>query len=479
MKKNVSIKVWYFFFAILFFIINCSKVVESPVVAEVNGLKITLDEFKDFYQFNHRIMQIKNPVIAKRQILAALIAEKMIALKGYQDGIDKEDNLSNIIHQFEREAIIEKFWQDSIFNQISISEEKLKEAYFRSKQEKIVLYLIYNNKEAAANDYLRLQKSMQFEELAKLKGYSVETIPVDTIRFSAKIPSIEKRVFSMKYGEISKPVKEGRYYFIFKIIGERRNIFTAEDDFIRQKKKLRKILKTSEIRETFNNYIKRNFTEKPYHLDRAAFKELAQFLDGRIFVNNLSMKKNGNAAINNEVGNLKEDLASRPVVKFPDGEIWTNKRLLKRLAVSPYPLIIKSPASFRKSIISAVKHILDDEVIVKHAKKSVIEDTYYVRQQLQMWRDYIVYQKTMNEEIKTYSKNKTDKYTLSEIYSAYLKRIKKEFDITLYTHIIDTLRMGRSDMVVIKKHFPLRTIIPDLHPLTNMPDLPALIFSND
>jgi len=143
MKKIInvkSIKVWFLLLIILFFISKCTNSTDREVVAKIGDLSISIYEFKNIVQFNPYLSTIKNSDSLKKFILNTLIAEKIFVLEANKNNIVNNDKTKNIISQYRREAIYEKFWQKEIFDKIKITEAELKDAYFKSKEKRVIKY---------------------------------------------------------------------------------------------------------------------------------------------------------------------------------------------------------------------------------------------------------------------------------------------------------------------------------------------------
>ena len=463
MMHNPFNKVWLFG-AILYFIFSCAKKESVPIVARVGDKTITLTEFRDIYQFNPALAVVKNDLSAKKILLNSLIAEKLLALAAIDNGLDKKPTVRLYMEQFKREALIEKFWQDTIFPKADVSEEEFLRAYRQSKQKRVIQYLMYENENEAQSDYSRLEQGVDFIELAKLKGFSEQTLPVDTIGFKTPLPNIQSAVFKMNPNEVHPPLKEGNYYFIIKLTNVISDAFRSKDDFERLKPHLAKIIKKRKSASLFRQYIKTHFKKAPYTVDTKVFKKMARLLDAQLFPEN---KQGGNQFS----FDLREEtplgeISGRPIVRFNSGEVWDVKTLLQRMEVSPYPIELKSPARFRLSILAAAKHILDDEIIAKEAEKSGLDKTQYVKIQQQMWGDFLLFEMEKARLLKGRRTPGQREAAVDSLLGIMMNKIK----IQIYSVPLDTISVPRTDMFVFKTRFPRRTIVPVLE-IINLPKM--------
>ncbi len=441
---------------------SCSEKKPVSIVAQVGDISITVSEFMDMYRFNPALAAVKDDVSAKKLLLNSLIAEKLLVLSALENGRDKEPIVGSYMEQFEREALIEKFWQDSIFTKAAVSEEELLQAYRQSKQKRVILYLLYEDKSEARTDYERLRNGLDFIELAKLKGYAEQSIPADTIEIKTPLPNIQAAVFKMNLNEVHAPVKEGNYYFIIKLANIIIDAFQSEDDFERLKTHLTKIVKKRKSASLFGQYKKTHFKEAPYAVDTKIFKRMVRLLDAQLFAQKNSAKNRRQFSFNIHKETPLGELSGQPVVRFLSGEIWDVKTLLRRIEVSPYPVELKSPARFRLSVLAAAKHILDDEIIAREALKAGLDETNYVKVQKQIWADFLLYDLEKGRLLKGKKSLRQRKAAIDSVLSLMMKKNEIRINHT----VIDTLSSFRTDMFVFKTHFPQRTIVPALEIIT-------------
>ncbi len=451
--KNLIV-VWL----LVFLIFSCQKKEKPPVLAKVDGKEISLEEFKLAYQFNPFLGRVQNPDSAKWFLLKSLIAEKLIALSGPAD----DQKIQDLLEAYRREATIEVFWKKVIEPRVTITDSELRQAYLRSKVKKVVQYLLFTDQNEARQAYQLIRQGMSFEQLAQLRGFDEQSILSDTLTFSGQLPNIEEQVFKMKVGEVSPPVKEGLYYFVLKVIGEQRDIFTSEEDFNYQKNSLRKKLKRQKMQKAMEQFLTQNLPQTPYQLSKEKVKQLLKIIEKRIFEDRKFSKNN--EGLNSDLSflpdELTDDLLNQPLVDFYFGEQWTVKELLKRLSVSSYPLRFDSRGLFRKSFLLALKNILDDQVILHEAQQRNLHNSDYVKQQVAIWRDYLLFKKGLANILKGKSL-----YNPQPIYE-YLNKKTPKYVIKINKTMLDTVRLFKTDMAVLKQHFPGRLAVPVVPLLT-------------
>ena len=474
MNKSWNLRVWCIYIIILFFVLGCSE--EQPdVIAIIGDSFITVDEFRDRFHFSPQLADSKNNQVAKRQLLNVMLAEKILAEDAKRAGAEDTDYIQRFSTQFQREAVIEHFWQDEIVSQINISKEELQNAYEYSKKIYVIQYLIYQDEQSASRDYDLMMKEISFEQIAQLNGYQAEAIPSDTILFSGKLPHIEKAVFEMDLNEIHPPIWEGQYFFIIKLVNRIENISGEQGEFEKKRNELEKILKNQKILDKFQEYKANHFIINSYQLDKTIFKKLTQQLENILFDNANTTNQNIKSEFREKLPQLNNSKLNEfrhlKVVKFSEEIEWTVEQLLNRLSIAPYPIDIESKGTFRSSMIAGTKRILDDELIVLHGEKIGLSKNEIVRNQQRIWTDCLIATKELVNVINK-GNAKPERKPDKEWLSQYLKDRSNEYEVELNHSILDTLSLNnRADMVVIKKHFPLRSIAPSIPSLWINSDL--------
>lgn len=461
--NNYIVKVWLIMSAVLFFI-SCSPDLPQDIIAKVGNKEISVKEFQDVLLYNAYSNLSSTSQDLKHRVLSALIAQKIIAQEARDNQLNFE-YLEKVIQQYKDEAIIEEFWNKQIFSKIEISEEELKTAYFRSKEKRIVEFMHFNTLQEAQGFRARIDKKNSFKNIAKSFGYDENTLPVDTISFGSPMPSIEESVFMLEHNQVSQPVKQGRNYFVFHLKGIQRDLFTAEDDFNFNKPKLEKRIRKKKTIKYYERYKKNYFPPFAYDLDKEVFKDITFKLEKALFSKitpgNQDRKTEPNSML--DVSLIAASYRNKKIVSFAGGATWSVQQLLQKLSVSPYPIDLKSGSAFKTSMIVAVKHILDDQIIINHGNELGLQKSSYVSQETQAWKDHLT-STALLKEIDILSNNQLDSHTLE----SFLLKKAPQYSININHKLLETVESTTTDMVVLKEHFPGRTIVPSLSPYLDL-----------
>lgn len=94
--------------------IACTKKEAPPVVARVDALSITADEFRRRFEATPRLQQFKDIEQAKALFLNSLLAEKLLALEAAHRGLPESPRLRAFLAQIHREATIEELFNEKV-----------------------------------------------------------------------------------------------------------------------------------------------------------------------------------------------------------------------------------------------------------------------------------------------------------------------------------------------------------------------------
>jgi hypothetical protein len=468
MKIN-SILEKVIFVLILSLFFTCTKTEPEKYLADIGDAHITVDEFKTAFEFNPYLETFPSREEAKKRLLSTMVAEKVMAQRLKAIPAD----VNQLISQYNREALIEAFWQEEILKTVTISSKELREAYNNSKRKIIVQYLVFNSSEQALRQKRRLDKGYDFFQLAELSGLTIQNIPTDTLSFDGSLPNIQQVAFHLKEGQVSTLIKEGNRYFILRKTGEQDELFRSEQDFKASADKLKKVLRAVKSQQAFTHYFQTHLKNKGYRLSKDAFKQMLHLTEEQVFGSGAD--ESGRIRLFSEYlteQNKKWEGMDFPVVAFHNKKNWTAKTLLQRIGVAPYPVSFETRGAFRKSMLLAAKHVLDDEIIVRQAKKLSLQKTAYVKKQNRLWSDHLKALASMRDILRTKKLKEND---TNKVEQWLLQKIKDR-PVKIHKQVLDTLKVTSAGILALKQHFPGRTAIPVYQPLPKMPQWETELF---
>jgi len=241
------------------------SIASAQTLVTVNGVKISQDdvdtELMNATQGRFNQVPLDKQAQFRKQVLQQLITKELIFDDAKKTGVLKSEDFkkefAKIKKRIEKDLAIQ-VWQKRELDKIKVSDKELKNYYNKNKEE-------FNEKESVharhilvktedeANKIISELKSLKgdalknkFIELAKERSTGPSGPKGGDLGYFAKgqmVPEFNDKVFSMKVGEISEPVKTQFGYHVIYLEDKKTKKTKAFDEvktFIEQRLKLEK-----------------------------------------------------------------------------------------------------------------------------------------------------------------------------------------------------------------------------------------------
>ena len=222
-KKATRIRV--FPIAFLVICMSCAKQKGDLVVAQVGDKTITLKEFQEFYdKLPEYFHSKKTGMEGERNHLQTMIDMELLTMESPKVGIDKSLAFLRKMNKAKKEKLVGIFQQRGI--KIDVKEEEIQEFFEKHGFSRGIRFsdITVDSEDKVKLAFEEIKKGKSFEEVARKWSTNKETAPRgdDTERYSAKesITLIQDRLYSLKVGEVSEPIKIGSRYSIFKVVAD-------------------------------------------------------------------------------------------------------------------------------------------------------------------------------------------------------------------------------------------------------------------
>ncbi|MGA1796408.1 MAG: peptidylprolyl isomerase [bacterium] len=193
----------------------------GKVIAEVNGLKIHTATFE-------KLMQGRaDPQALLDQIIAYLLLAEEAKKKGASQGPEFEEQLEMMKEQ----QLANFFYNREVEDKAELTDKDIEKMIPASDKYKVNFQqILVNTKEDAADILKTLQKEPDFNKLAKVrskaknasKGGQIGYVIPNTGYFEGELSDEdEKKIFRLKDGEVSEPIKTRQGYAIFKAVSRK------------------------------------------------------------------------------------------------------------------------------------------------------------------------------------------------------------------------------------------------------------------
>jgi peptidyl-prolyl cis-trans isomerase C len=208
---------------------------KGPVLAEVNGTKITAGEFsREVENLPPQLQPLTQTDDGKKKLLDNMVLRELIMQQAKKDSIDKSKEVTEELEKLTRQVedlkkqliftvyLRKKYESQSKFNDADL--KKFLDDAMASGEIRASHILLPTEKEA--QDLLaQLKAGGNFEALAKKNSKDSSAQAGGDVgwfsKLGAMVPAFETAAFSLKPGEVSGVVKTDFGYHIIKVTGKR------------------------------------------------------------------------------------------------------------------------------------------------------------------------------------------------------------------------------------------------------------------
>lgn len=416
MKKNKIKNTYHLIFAAiiiqvtLLLLVTCGKKDVEPIVARVGKTKIPLSEFRDRYEFTPHIFQTKNKMKNRRNAVTSLLGEKVLAEEAYHRKLDRDEKYKTYVDQMEKEAIVEALFDQEISSTVEISEQEMKQGYFRSQSELALQVLTFDSLQQATDARAQIEAGKNLNQVKREfqtdTFISADSVLTLTMKWGQAHPALEDAAYGLGLNQVSQPIFADGTYFILKLVNKTSQVFLSEADYLRQEPSIRKTIKQRKRTEKFFEYMQTLMKGKEVKVSHEIFGLVAGELEkvypirereSDIETTQIFRDSTLEALQKRELADHLND----PFARFGDGSVWTVRDFIKKLGIGPYRLSYNSKKAFRNSLSRAVKSMVEFESLAQKGKDLGLDDSYYVKYQTKMWADSYLAQELRQSIIDT------------------------------------------------------------------------------
>jgi parvulin-like peptidyl-prolyl isomerase len=232
----------YFFTGYSFNSSFCADNSKNDTLALVGKKVITTEDFITSYKDKIARIGLTDNGETRINYLMNLVSDELLIAESRNRGLDKTEVAQKEYKRIWLQELLNAYSLKHISPNISVTEEDLIELFTKLNTKIKVRHLYAPTKEKADLLYDELISGKKFEELAKENfedyelrnnGGSLGYISVDEMD-----PDFEKAAYSMRIGEISKPVKTVQGYSIIRVDDIKSNPLLTENEFLKARDRL-------------------------------------------------------------------------------------------------------------------------------------------------------------------------------------------------------------------------------------------------
>ncbi|MGE5498895.1 MAG: peptidyl-prolyl cis-trans isomerase, partial [Syntrophothermus sp.] len=280
------------------------------------------------------------------------------------------------------EALYEEWMDREVRAAVKISDDELRKAYRKFRQERIVEYWTAPEMSEAQ----KLHKDL-------LNGKNTDLEPqLKKIQFGKSLETVENAIYDLQEGGITNPILVDSLYYIFKLVKSAPHPEYSKQTFPYWLPTIEKIVRDRKEDIVLDQKFTQMMKDKEFSIKKDAFNFLHLQLFNLIYdKQELKYKEPEQIQrelIKNEV--TSASMADRPLVIFKKGNQWTVKDFWQKLSVCPYPMNYKNPDDLKPGLVDLIRRIILFESVTENAAQKQYQNTNYVKSQSAMWSDNLL-----------------------------------------------------------------------------------------
>jgi parvulin-like peptidyl-prolyl isomerase len=365
------------------------------VLARTGTDVISLQDYTDRYEFMpHLNYSDDNPDTLKKEFLYSLIAEKLWYLEALNEGLDTLINIRYSLQTLRKLFLKDELYKREVESKIFISPDEIAKGVkflprvldinIITADDSITIFSLYES---------LIYKNASFDSLVQIYGPDELKISPMKISFGKMSNEyIEEIIFSLNPGEISSPVFVNGKWIIFKLISE-----TLNDNFNKSSEHKKNAVYTL-IKERKGKILSGKFLDKIIGgKSIAADKEIFLSFSNKIYntiIQRLQTQKESGAEFQltevdliTALKDMDADELSLPFIKFEENPL-TLYDFVYYLIYQKIYFNSADKKSIRSVLNSYVKQFIEDELLVREAVKTGLENLPSFKKDLDIWREY-------------------------------------------------------------------------------------------
>ncbi len=258
------------------FLLSCAKS-EIDIVAEVGGEPITVTDVERILVLRRDWSEAEIDS-SRVRALNKLIEGKLLAREAERMGYRDHNDINESLDEVKKMMLVEQLYREAVIGRARVEEWRVRRLYDRLAEEVKARHILVESRELADSIYAELTEGGgSFEELALLtvdertKGNGGV---LGWLRWGRKMPDeFFKVAFSLRIGEISRPLKTKRGYQIIKV-DDRRKV--ERRPYEEWRGKIRRLLQMPEVKQLETEYFERMRRRARIEVDEEVLRMLAE-----------------------------------------------------------------------------------------------------------------------------------------------------------------------------------------------------------
>lgn len=368
----------------------------EDVLATVGNKVITEEDFISRYELTPQLYagMIGSEESAKKEFLYSLIAEKLYTLEAEAIGLSKSELVSSTYKAIEKMYVRDALYRKEILDKVEISDEYLAEAYKRSSKILNLNYIYSENYEEIESIYQQLQSGVNFYTIMLQRPESkLQEMPY-SVSYGKMEKNVEDKLYQLKLGEITEPVKAPNGWYIFKLLSVQQKAIENSKQAQAEEKFVLKVARQTIINSLYKDFFEKFFKDVKAETNKELLIELSDLVFEKLQNSSKmdSISENDKIYLtSDDLYNIEADLGSEKLnsvfVKL-DEQPETMDDFLQELAIEKFYIDSLDLDHVRGRLNYYVRKFIEHELFAREGYNRGLQNLPEVIRDTQMWRSY-------------------------------------------------------------------------------------------
>ncbi|HEY6435172.1 MAG TPA: peptidyl-prolyl cis-trans isomerase, partial [Ignavibacteriaceae bacterium] len=389
-------KTFYFLILLFWSGYSFAQNIDPLTVAKVGNDFISKDEFIERYELTPQLNagMIGAEKSAKEEFLYSLIAEKLWALEAESLGLDKSDLITSAYKSIEKMYVRDALYREEILDKVNISDEYLEDAYRRNSLILNLNYIFSTDFSEIEAIYKQLNSGTNFYSILLSRSESkVQETPY-TVSYGQMDKSVEDKLYSLKLGQITEPVKAPNGWYIFKLLSIQEKTIENVEQAQAEEKYTLKVARQTIIDSLYKEFYSKFFKDVKAETNKELLFELSDLvieaLRNRSQHDSIS-SKDKIYLTSDEMYDIEADLGNEKLnvvfIKLDDHP-ETIDDFMQELAIEKFYVDSLDTDHIRGRLNYYVRKFIEHELFAREGYKRGLQNFPEVRREINIWKSY-------------------------------------------------------------------------------------------
>ncbi len=379
---------------------KAQEIEEKAVVASAGSKSITVRDFEERYEFTPHIGTDlrSNPKKNQLDFLYSLIAEKLWATDAEKRGLDTLEAMQTVTASMMRLFTLDELYKKVIREKVTISEKEMKTAIDRQTSKLYINYLISSDSAEIHDLFNLIKNGVPFDTiLAESPEREEQKTPLEIVYGQMEL-SIENELYSLKKGEITKPIYTPDGWYIFRLTNRSDELMVLFDKDSEAWKQAEKTLRARKEKEEYERFFAVFFNKKSITADAVLLRSLTvhlkNFYEEKIAREKLQPTERimlDAGDVSKLLAEIAEDTLQSVFLKINNKE-FSLRTFILLIAFDGIALEKYDIESVYRYINMRARKFVERELLFNYACEMNIDKSEEVLRQFTMWKENYLYQ---------------------------------------------------------------------------------------